>query len=102
MPWLSGEGLTGRAWEEEDAVAGVVAVEVVVLEVAVETEGRGVVELVEEVEVVRLCGFCLLLVDEPLPVRARGDSVGGVFLERTVGDGWPWVLVVRWRDAPPP
>ena len=53
MPWLRGEGRAGRAWEEVEAVAGVVVVEVELRGVAVDAEGRGDVELVEEEDAVR-------------------------------------------------
>jgi hypothetical protein len=53
VPWLRGEGRTGRAWEEVDAAAGVVLVDVELREVAVDAEGRGEVELLDEEDVVR-------------------------------------------------
>lgn len=59
--------------------------EVELLDVAVDTEGRGAAELVDEEEAVRWCGRPLL--DDALPVRARGVSTGGGgFLGR---DCWP-------------
>lgn len=53
VPWLSGEGRAGRALEEEDAVAGVVLVEVELRDVTGDAEGRGDEELLDEEEVVR-------------------------------------------------
>jgi hypothetical protein len=51
-------------------------VEVELLDGAVDTDGRGAEEFVEEEEVVRWCGWGdgRLFVEEPLPVRGRGFS----------------------------